>query len=306
MVPAVRTSDLLEMHTTYDIIVSDFGRDATIEYLRLVSESEKQLIETILARDGYEFFDEYRRIMFTVIGDLAFLKESAIATNATNNGYLTEDILIGLGSSPMSQEFVDRMILSVIQEVLAAMDRGHKRLRLMIPCNTLSDLTKKVGRMIRSGEELKRTVKAYAPTIYDYDKTVAAQISVHTVPEAVMRHLAEIKEPGEMTHLLVLGTRNTNAIYEALSKSYAINVLPLNDLDYELIDKAIVASIGGEWNKVDLCREQLQKDIIEPRSDFFEDLVVLEACTDFRLGLGLNSLQVFAEAMVADCYQISK
>jgi len=296
--------DLLKMRITYDIIVSDFGRDATIEYLRLMAASEKRLIKTILEPDGHEFFDEYRRIMFTVIGDLAFFKELAIAESAASNGYLTEDILIGLGSfTIMSHEVVDRIALGVIQEAFAAIDRGHERLRVMIPCNTLSSLAKKLGQMICSAEELRRIVEAYAPALPDFERIAAAHISVHTVPEAVMRYLAEIKMSGEMTHLLVLGTRGTNALYKALTDSYAIDVLPIKDWEYELIHRAVVASIGGDQNEVDLCCVELQKELIEPRSDLFDNLVVLEACTDFHLGLGLSSLEVFADAMVADCYQ---
>lgn len=296
--------DLLEMRITYDIIVSDFGRDATIEYLRLMSRSEKRLIKTILEPDGHEFFDEYRRIMYTVIGDLAFFKELAIAESAASNGYLTEDILIGVGAFPiMTQEVVDRVALSVLQEALAAIDRGHERLRVMIPCNTLSALAKKIGQIIRSAEELRRIVEAYAPALPEFERVVFAHIRVYTVPEAVMRHLAEIKMPGEMTHLLVLGTRDTNAFYESLADSYAINVLPVKDWEYELIHRAVVASIGGDKNEVDLCCNQLQKELIEPRSDLFDNLVVLEACTDFRLALGLSSLEVFADAMVGDCYR---
>lgn len=296
-------SNLLKTRITYDIIVSDFGRDATIEYLRLVATSEKRLIKTILKRDDREFFDEYRRIMFTAVGDLAFFKESAIAQSATSSGYLTKDILIGLGPSPMSQEFVDRVALSVIQEVLAAMDRGHERLRILIPCNGLSVLAQKIKQVTCSVGELRRIVKAYALMTSDFDRVAAAHISVHTVPEAVIIYLAETKKVDEMTHLLVLGTRGVNTIYETLAESHDMNVLHVEDWEYELIDKAIVASIGGDQGEVDSCREQLQKELIEPRRGLFDDLVVLEACTDFHLGLGLSSLELFADAMVADCYQ---
>jgi hypothetical protein len=300
----VTAAGLLEKPITYDIIVSDFGRDATIEYLRLVSNSEKRLIKTILDRDGLEFFDEYRRIMFTAIGDVAFFKEAAILKSALSHGHLRDDILIGVGSSPsMSQEFIDRVTLSVIQEALVAIDHGHNILRVMIPCNTLSSLAKQIGKMIHSDMELKRIVETYAPSGFDIHRLTTAHIDVYTVPEAVMRHLAETKKNGKMTHLLVLGTSGTNAIYGAYTESYAIIVLPIENWEQELIDEAIVASIGGDRNKIDIHKEQLQKEIIKPRSDMFENLTILEACTDFRLGLGVSSLEVFADVMVMDCYR---
>ena len=73
-VSTISAADLLRMKITYDIVISDFGRDATIEYLCRVSSLEKRLIERVLVRDNLEFFDEYRRIMFTVVADLSYFK----------------------------------------------------------------------------------------------------------------------------------------------------------------------------------------------------------------------------------------
>lgn len=302
MVSAV---DLLRMPITYDIIISDFGRDATIEYLRLVATNEKRLIKKILEKDGHEFFDEYRRIMFTVVGDLAFFKETAIAESASRIGCLTEDILIGLGSSSMSKEFVDRVSLSVIQEVLAAMDRGHQRFRVMIPCNGLSVLAKKIEEIICSADELERILADYSPMRSDSHKIAATPISVQTVPTAVMRHLTKAQNLPETLQLLVLGTRGVNGIYESLTESKSTRILPLTDREYQLIDKAIVASIGGDLNEIELCRKRVQEELVQPHGGL-SNLVVLEACTDFHLGLGLSSLEVFAEAMVADCYEAAQ
>jgi hypothetical protein len=298
----VNARDLLLMPITYDIIVSDFGRDATIEYLRIVATSEKRLINKVLENEHREFFDEYRRIMFTVIGDLAYFKEKAISESAVHNGFLTEDILIGLGSSPMSDGFVDRVSFSVIQEILAAIDRGHQRLRIMIPCNGLTVLAKKIEAVIRSGGELERIVSAYSSTISNLEKITSTTISVETVPNAVIRHLAKTNNQRETLQLLVLGTRGVNEIYRSFLNSYPMRILALTDLEYDLIDKTIVASIGGERTEIESCRRALHKELIQPRNEY-SNLVILEACTDFQLGLGLSSLEVFAEAMVSDCYE---
>ena len=296
------TSDLLTAEITYDIIVSDFGRDAALEYLRLAAAAEKRTIVAALGPSGHAFFDEYRRIMFTAVGDIAFFKEKAIRDSVSQHGYLTEDILVGDGLSPFTTEFVDRVAVTVAQEALAAIDRGHRHLRVAIPCNGLSNLATAIGRLISSEEELVRLAQAFDLSTSSLVRVGAAPIPIRTVPEAVVRQLAD-QRPGSHQNLLVLGTRGANAIYGALTDSDSIRVLPLDDSEFELITRAIVSSIGGTRADVAQCREQLDHTIIRARRDDLENLVVLEACTDFHFGLGLSSLQLFAEAMVEECYR---
>lgn len=296
--------DLLAAPVTYDIVVSDFGRDATIEYLRLVSTLEKRFIVSILDQQKRAFFDEYRRIMFTTIGDVAFFKAQAIAEETKSVGYLTEDVLIGLGPTPTSQEFIDRVAFCVVQEALAALDRGHRRLRVMIPCNGLSRIAMEIGRVISSDADLKRLAERSKSPMPNFDRVATAGINVFTVPEAVVRHLAAPQEASRRMHVLVLGTPGTHAMYEEMSAACGIKILPIEKDEYDLIDRTIVASIGNDPAEVAACRENLQNKLIEPRRQLFgRDLIILEACTDFRLELGLSSLELFAEAMVSDCYR---
>ena len=109
-------SELLRSAPTYDVIIGDFGRDATIEYLRLASAYEKLLLAPVLASKQLPFYDEYRKSMYNVISDIAFLKSPAIRASADQLGHLTEDILVGLGPSGMSDDFVDRAASVVFRE----------------------------------------------------------------------------------------------------------------------------------------------------------------------------------------------
>jgi hypothetical protein len=294
--------DLLGGPVTYDLIISDFGREAAIEYLHLAARYEKQLIDSILRVGGYRFFDEYRRMMFTLIGDVAFFKEAMIADSTSRDGFLSETILVGVGFSPASRDFIKRVTISIAQEALAALGRGHQRLRVAIPCNGLSYLAKEVVRIINSDVELRLLLEESNSGIQP-NQIRLPPISVHTVPEAVVHHLAGIQQAGENIYLLVLGTRGAHAQYELLTNSTTINVLPIADHEFELLNRSIVAAIGGDPEEVTRSREQIRVELIEPRKRLFNNLVVLEACTDFRLGLGLNSLDLFAQAMVADCYR---
>jgi hypothetical protein len=288
----------------YDIIVGDFGRDATIEFLRLVSKSEKDFISEILKQDERKFFDEYRRIMFTVIGDVAYFKSDALRESAAEKGYLTDSILIGVGS-PMSSDFEDRVAWSILQEVYVATNRGYTRLRIAIPCNTLSSLAVSVGKRLGSKPERQRLIELYGDECFSPIELASTEISVHIVPEAVVRHVGATRSSQASTPILVLGTRDTNAMYEQLAPSYKLQVVPIEDRDYELINQAVVASIDRNPDDLLLSRDRIRQEVIEPRLSAFPDMVILEACTDFSLGLGLSSLQLFAEAMVADCYRPS-
>ena len=61
----------------YDIVLSDFGRDATIRLVTKLVDGERTRIRQVLDTEGDSrktpFFDEYRRIMFTCVGDLAYI-----------------------------------------------------------------------------------------------------------------------------------------------------------------------------------------------------------------------------------------
>lgn len=294
---------LLEAPKTFDIVIGDFGREAAIEYVRLMAAIEKRLIASFLNPEGREFFDEYRRIMFCVIGDVAFFKESAISRSAGDPGYLRDDILVGSEWSPMSEDFAGRVAVAVAQEAFAALGRGHRHLRVLLPCNGLYVLAKEVERLLRADAELTRLLERYQLSTLDVPTLTAAEIDFHTVPDAVVGHFMGRSQTAQRTNLLVLGTRGANAIYEQLSDPARVSVVPLQDGDYEVISKAVVASIGGDPDQIAHSREQLQRDLVEPCTARFPDLITVEACTDFRFGVGVSSLELFAEAMVKSHYR---
>ena len=295
-----RVDELVRLPVTYDIIIGDFGRDATIEYLRLMAAYERSVLEPVLRREGREFFDEYRRIMFAVLGDLAFFKKPAIAASVQGRGYFTDAILVGVGFTPPSADFIENVAISVVYEVVAALAKGYERLRIAVPCNGLSALATEVGRILRSESELHKLTSSRGLRILDIGQVVAAKPTVHTVPESVMAHLVRRSE--RASSVLLLGTQGTNAIYRELASSQNVRVLPISDVEYAVINRAIVAAIGGDPDAIASSRQQLRSAVIEQHEATCPDLVIVEACTDFRLGLGLSSLELFAEAMVADAY----
>jgi hypothetical protein len=289
---------LLSEAVTYDIIISDFGREASVEYLRLSAVKERQVIQSLLRLGNFEFFDEYRRIMFSMIGDVAFFKRSMISRVAAKNGYLTDEVLIGLGQTDTTAEFERNVIFCVLKEVVSAVDRGYRQIRVIIPCNTLSTFTFKIGRLLNDLPQLKIIVDTFDQPFFGYDKINQARITVHTVPEAVIEKAARELN----THLLLLGTAHTNEIYKRLCANTTMKVINLDQREQKLIDQAIVGSIGGDIAEMAKHRNELMAELVEPQQSQNKNLLVVEACTDFKLNIGLSSLEIFAYEMVSKCY----
>lgn len=294
-------AEILATPFTFDIIVGDFGRDASVEYIRLVAQREREMLQTILKADGHEFFDEYRRIMYTAINDVAYLKWPAIA-EAARHGALTDAILIGMGTTPISADFIERLTTLIIQEAAVALSRGHRRIRVAIICNGLSDAAKHIGEAFPAGDALIDLAGRHGVIVAGREPFATASITVHTIPEAVMRRISANESMSNKRRLLALGTRNTRGIYESWADVYQVEILAVDNNEQDLIDHAIVASIVGDEGEIGELRSELRSKVIEPRMRSLDGLVVVEACTDFRLHVGLSSLELFVDDMVADAY----
>jgi hypothetical protein len=294
-------AEVLATPFTFDIIVGDFGRDASVEYVRLVAQREREMLQTILKAHGNEFFDEYRRIMYTASNDVAFLKQPAI-TEAAEHGALTDTILIGMGTTPISADFIGRLTTLIVQEAAVALYRGHRRIRAAIICNGLSDVAKHIGEALPVGDALIEMAKRHGVSVVGREPPGAASITVHTIPEAVMRRISAGESMPNKRRLLALGTSNTRSIYESWADAYQVEILPVDNDEQDLIDRAIVASIVGDEGEIDELRSELRSKVIEPRTRSLDGVVVVEACTDFRLHVGISSLELFVDEMIADAY----
>jgi hypothetical protein len=290
--------ELLELPLTYDVVVSDFGREAALNYLRAVSIKEREIISAVLNQEGRPFFDEYRHIMFSVVADIAYLKKQAIAHCVAENAYLTEDVLIGVGPSPMPGDLVDRAAAIVAQAASAAVERGYDRIRVVAPCNRLADLTRDVVEVLESDHELKRIARAHRLRAFCTFESV--ELTAHTAPDAVMHKIVE----AQSERVLVLGTADVREIYRrAIPPDYRVELATIDPSEQALIEETVVASIGGVTRRIDECRRRIWERLIAPRQAQEGGFAVVEACTDFSLGLGLNSLEALAEAMAADAYR---
>jgi aspartate/glutamate racemase len=108
--------------------------------------------------------------------------------------------------------------------------------------------------------------------------------------------------------LLVLGTPLTVEIYKSLIVKLGLQdrlaVLPLEPVEQDLVEHVIEASVSSGTALPDSLKQEITSRIILPRQNVPGDLIVIEACTDIRLGLGINSLDVLVTRSVTDVYGI--
>lgn len=293
---------LLRVPSSFEIVIGDFGRAAAVNYLRIALSRARSLICNILSRANLPFFDEYRRMMFCLVADIGFFKAELINKVVAHHGKLNEDVLIGLGAQ-LSLDVVERVGLCVLQQVEAAVSRGYQRLNVTLPCNGLAPLAEAVSQLLRSPVEVDRIKRKYGWHL-DGALLPLNQINVCTVPATVVDQLTKTVQRPKPA-LLILGTQGVNKLYAALGAARDLAVYPLSVEQYRIIDRAIVAAIGGKAHELETCRQLLTQHVIKPAMERQPKLVVVEACTDFDFGLGYSSLEILAEAMVLRAYTSS-
>ena len=266
---------LRDLPVTYDVVIGDFGREAATRYLNVLAVEERSLLSKLLVAEGLPFFDEYRRIMFSHVGDVSFLKGPMIGHVWETRGHLTDEVLVAVSGHAVQPELVMAMVRVIRGETMSALTRGHQRVRATIVCNTLSDALEDAVRIVN--EDLALT---------------GGRVTAHGV---VGSSVATLARHGMLDRTYaVIGTEPTRAQYGQLG----MKVLSFTGQQQAVIDEAIVASIAG---KPSVARAYLESLVASLRRDQ-PGLVVLEACTDLNVGVGLDSVRLMAEHMVHECY----
>ena len=303
-------TNLLAFPYFYDIIISDFGRAAAVEYIRSVAELEQRTIQRHFIDKGSAFYDEYRRIMFAFIADLGYFKKRQIDASVPE-GTIDSDILIGFKGNPIPDDVRDKIAVAVIEQVYLALNRGYKNIRIIIPCNTISPLGNYIYNLVNNPDEFK-TILVRHSGVSESSPVFAlradAKFSVYTPPALVIDEIR--KAHAGKVSILVFGTPVTVEIYKSLIMKLGLNnqltVLPLESGEQELVKQVIEAAISGDTASADSIKEGIKGRIILPRQNTAGDLRIIEACTDIRLGLGINSLDVLVNRAVNDVYGIDK
>jgi hypothetical protein len=298
---------LLKRPYYYDIILSDFGRAAAIEYIRSVCDLEQATIQRhFLGPDG-DFYDEYRRIMFTFIADLGYFKNRQINA-AISRGGVDSDILIGFKGEAMPYDIRDRITAAVIQQVYLALGRGYRNIRIIIPCNTISPLGHHIYELVSNQEKFNAIMVGQSPSLPVFHLPPGVKFGLYTPPALVIDEIC--RQQADRASLLVLGTPATVRVYQELVANKGLEdrltVMPLQSEEQLLVNRLIETAIGADADLYNAAREKVKSIIILAKQKTADNLTVVEACTDIRLGLGINSLDVLVARTVSDAYSTSQ
>lgn len=286
---------ILESPGTYDIIIGDFGRRAAIRLLLFVEELERRILRLVLNDVGVPFYDEYRRISFSLVGDVRSLKDEIIRDAVLRRGELDDAVLIGVDGAPVPDLLLEKLVELCAYEAACAFDRGHRYVRVCFPCNTLSKAAKQVVNSLNSHSTLKR----YLGSSGSFGMR---ELEAVTVVEANVRLL--IEDGVDCGNgVIALGTRLTNETYVDVFERHGVRVLQLSEMQYAVIDDCVTASISGSEERLNKSREKLQRDVVGKLQERAPKALVLEACTDFEFRLGVNSLHNMARWMVRNTYR---
>jgi hypothetical protein len=288
---------LAELPHVYDVVLSDFGRVAALRLLNEVADYEREIVRTLIGYDR-DFFDEYRRIMFTCVGDLAYVKSSAIRAYTEVNRPLDRNVLFGVGSTPIPAVAVEAITDVLVGPITEALGRGYDHVRVVIPCNTLGDIE----------DQLVRSLIARLPGIpvtqYGSDAITPAtreRIVVYGVPRVVIRH-QQLTWPD--AHLMLIGTALARSTYRTVIDEMGarrIRLVECSPDEQDLMDRLVAASIDGDKGDLVALTEEMEAVVAyRRRSDRFS---VIQASTDLDIGIGIQSLSVFARELVLDAYR---
>jgi hypothetical protein len=246
--------------------------------------------------------------MFTVIADLGYFKSRQI-NSAIPKGKVDSDILIGFKGNPIPDDVRDKIVVTVIEQVYLALNRGYKNIRIIIPCNTISPLGHHIYDLLSNPEEFNTILTRHSGVSHSspvFSLLVDAKFSLYTPPALVIDEIR--KAHAGKVSLLVFGTPVTVEIYKSLivklGLEYQLTVLPLESAEQDLVNQVIEAAISADSALSDSIKKKIIDKIILPRQNVAGNLRVIEACTDIRLGLGINSLDVLITRSVTDVYGI--
>ncbi|MBJ7353914.1 MAG: hypothetical protein JHC98_03740 [Thermoleophilaceae bacterium] len=291
---------LRDLPTLFDVVVGDFGREAATRYLAIMAEEERAFLTRLLATQDLPFLDEYRRIMFGHIGDVAYLKRVTVQRVWAEQGRLTDEVLVAVKAHDIPSDMVARFACVIHDEAVLAMRRGHGRVRVALPCNALSET---LGDAVRVAGEA-RAFKAAAESV-DYEPISDDAVPELTAHGVVHSTIGQLERTGMLDGrpFVVLGAAMANEQYRRLGGPRGMNIILLTELQQAIVDEAVLACIDGSDANLATARQAIEGEILTPLRRLHPGLVVLEACTDFDFGLGLDSLRLMARQMVFECYR---
>lgn len=286
------------------IVLGDFGRDAGIRFCSEMARRERRRVRELLPA-GAPFFDEYRRIALTLVGDLPFVKERVLEPFRRSERTLDDRVLVGFDGGPAPRVVAARLGILVLEALAGPVARGAEQAVIALPCNTLAPVSWALDCHFtdRGGvAALLDEVGGDARPRLERDAMAVADLLLEfpTVPTAA---LAAAGARGADV-VLPLGTPGIAETYRRARRRMrgAPEVVDADDLTRGVVADAIHAAIGGDAAAIEAQRVALLKIVERARDRSTSTLEAIEACTDLDYGVGLDSTSAYAESIVDTVY----
>jgi len=286
------------------LVVSDFGRDAALRFCHRLAEIERERIIAALP-PGSTFYDEYRRLSLSLIGDLAFIKEGTLSRYKHDGRPLDDGVLVGFPGGPSVESVTPRIGLLALEAMAGPIRRGLRRVLVLLPCNTLAPVSWELARRFQTEESPLELLADAIDGEIDSALVQAARslndvaVKFPTVPEAV---LAVARDKGAKA-VAPWGTERIVEVYEeAAMRTGEVRVIGPTENEQNTVLHAIRAAISGDPSERKSAQAALIGLAERLRSRDAGGILAVEACTDLDYGVGLDSNDAYATALVDAVY----
>jgi hypothetical protein len=273
---------------TFDIIVGDFGRTGTLRYFNEFSLAEERAI--INKQHSTQFFDEQRIIGYSLVGLLRNIKEPYIRKFEDSFLPIDETILVGYSKGILPDEIISRILLVLEPWVNSALTTNPQKIRIVVPCNTLTSALIKVRDIlnrIKNKNIDTETKKKYFTSIDTFNSwqnaLLTLEIDIPTIPEILLStSISDLKK------IPLIGTNSTIEIYNEVAKCKGLKIIFYSPITESEFMQLLKNSINGNFNP---------NYLINYPSN------TINACTDLKIKSTIDSCQVFAESLVNEVYR---
>nr|QEO74325.1 hypothetical protein [uncultured bacterium] len=278
----------------HHLIVGDFGREGTLRYFNEFSRAEREHLAASLSAP---FFDEHRRVRYSIVGLLRDIKKQFIAEYERSGRPLDEGVLVGVRGGLRNDDILDALVGCLAPWFLLALSSGAGRVKVIVPCNTLAPLLGTLEHSLRDfgriKDHLRRSGTHLPAEVWELfealaDKSAGIPVSAPTMPVAVVDEL----EASPPARLAIFGTDIALDCYrqEIRKRNLDIEVVDYAEVTHCTSAQVINASVGGRSRVPNLAPGAA------------DGLAVLSACTDVEIEGALDSTAIFARRMAAAAY----
>lgn len=288
------------------LVLGDFGRDAALRFCARLAEAERSRIRELLPSDA-SFYDEHRRILLSLVGDLHFVKEPTLGRYRLEGRSFDDGVLVGFPGGVELQSVVVRLGVLALEAMAGPLRRGIRRAHVYLPCNTLAPVSWALEQRFATADALQEMVREAGLEIWDglealIERLTTGEVRLRfpTVPGAVIE---EAKRQGA-ERVVPLGTMDIAAVYTEAARREGgrIRCLDLCEADRQTVRDAIRAALSGKGEQRSAARGELLALKDRLQSSGGERQLIVEACTDLDYGVGLDSVDAYVTEAIREVY----